>query len=900
MKRLTIGRIASAGIKADRKGYRSMAVGIFLSIFIITVICLAVQGGHLARKEQKARKLGYEDCFLLNGDTTDEAILATGLFDRMGHIYVTGREEECGQYLGYYDVEGQALMNRRLLQGRMPEQPGELAVERGVLALLNLEIEPGEQITLSILPIDGVSEQRTFTLVGILAEQGIDVTSNVGTSEGTVALPSLLTCQQEPDFATGRAVTHRPLTLSRGTMLAQVFDYERTHGYQSWGSLIGVSEEGPVFGASFQWEIGSFFLNETMVLVVLMGISLLLATGIGIASAMDGQLSRRTEEIGMLRAVGATRRQIRRIFGREAWLLALLLSPLSVAGGCVCVWLLSRQLPDQMIFRPSLFLLIPILLLSMACVLLSARLPLRRAANRMPMGVLRDTALLRRGRHIHGKSSFRVPALMASRQRRLYPTRQIGSAALVAVMLLCSSFVTTLVRTNVENASDGEIQGFSLYESGIVSGYLMFGDIYSKYTLSEQDLAQIAALEGVKRVSVVRNMAINLVTEQVPSYFRNEKLMDRAYLYDEYLIPTDEWQVYDGLRHDAVRDVLGIGREKSIIAYELVICEIDPEKVAPYVAQGTIDLKAINEGRAVLSYQPDIYIMDTRDGGKLSSFERPKDTEDFDFIENDAFTAGETISLMHLYEVRADDVLSGRFHADDSYDQYCEEYRQLQRQDAQAVVGAVLKGNVYSGLPCYTSCLVTTPQGAAAMGLRTGHLRGVDVYMEDNLGEEQEEWITSRIETIALRGDKVQVYNRLQQAKENDEIYRRFLWTIGTVTILFFVVAIAMVTGNVTRRLQADRRIIGTLRAVGADERTILQCYRRQVIDGVVTGALLAALILAGLLIFVVYDKLEFLVYGSVGYGTMFILCLLACCAILRVRVRRIISGPVVESIREL
>ena len=43
MKKLTINRVASAGLKAGRRGYLSLAAGIFLAIFLVSSLCLAAQ-----------------------------------------------------------------------------------------------------------------------------------------------------------------------------------------------------------------------------------------------------------------------------------------------------------------------------------------------------------------------------------------------------------------------------------------------------------------------------------------------------------------------------------------------------------------------------------------------------------------------------------------------------------------------------------------------------------------------------------------------------------------------------------------------------------------------------------------------------------------------------------------
>lgn len=46
--------------------------------------------------------------------------------------------------------------------------------------------------------------------------------------------------------------------------------------------------------------------------------------------------------------------------------------------------------------------------------------------------------------------------------------------------------------------------------------------------------------------------------------------------------------------------------------------------------------------------------------------------------------------------------------------------------------------------------------------------------------------------------------------------------------MLFFIISVSMVNNALTNRLRADRRAIGTLRAVGASMGDIVESYLRQ------------------------------------------------------------------------
>ena len=437
MKQLSINHISAASIRANRKTYVSLAVGIVLAVVLATVMTLCAFGLIEAREQQVVQTVGHTDCVLLDEpDITDESLRQSGLFDRIGHQFVAASVKDSNVYLGYLDEAGQDILCRTLAEGRMPEQSGEIAIERSALEKLRLEAEMGDTVTWTLLPVDGLEEERSFTIVGILREQSgaLDVSGFAWSSDGVLNWPSALISPDE-SFATGRLVQHRAMTYAPFASLSQVekrYDYGRFFGVSRTQAAVYPFDPADTDMAAYTQLTG---------MLLILGGALLLAVCIGISSAMEGVLASKTEEIGMLRAVGATRRQIRRIFGRDAWLLSLVALPVGSLLGLGVTWLLCRMAPDEMIFAPRLWLLGPIVLISALCIVIASGLPLRRASRQMPMGVLRDTALLRKAGSFKSKSSFHATQLIAARQLRIHPWRQIGAALLVAATLICAAII---------------------------------------------------------------------------------------------------------------------------------------------------------------------------------------------------------------------------------------------------------------------------------------------------------------------------------------------------------------------------------------------------------------------------------------------------------------------------
>jgi len=125
---------------------------------------------------------------------------------------------------------------------------------------------------------------------------------------------------------------------------------------------------------------------STNIIMLFVGLSV----AFGIASVLSVSVVQRTREIGILRATGASRKQILRVFLIEGAAFGLLGSIPGIAAAYVLVWIFNQ-------FGPGLFY-IPIagrltllaVLLATLTGLLAAALPARRAARLDPVVAIRD------------------------------------------------------------------------------------------------------------------------------------------------------------------------------------------------------------------------------------------------------------------------------------------------------------------------------------------------------------------------------------------------------------------------------------------------------------------------------------------------------------------------------
>lgn len=903
MKRLTFNRVAGAGMRANRRAYLSLATGIFLSVFLIAAVALSVQGIALDMRRDVVSKMGNGDALLYDSDLTDQQLQDRGWFESIGHATVVGSIQDGAKYVGFYDETAENLLNRRLLEGRMPEKPGEIAVESTVLDMLALDIHPGDALELNITPIEGIAETRQYTLVGILAEQSGDMSKaqmfRFYDEVRVLDMPALLVCAEDPGFQTGRLAVQRVMTLKKGKSgdrLIDAWDYD--------DSVLAVIS--PYYGklnTGYEYW-GSGFVSPQVFCILLLGAALLLVCGIGIAGSLESRLDQRVAQIGMLRAVGATSRQIRRMYGREAWLLALIVSPLALAAACLAVFVASRLLPDALVFKPSPLLLLPVLGFSVIVIVLSASLPLRRVSRIMPMQILRDVKTLRKLRGVKSRKHFNPARLFAMRQGTLHAGRLIGPAALVALTMAVLLFAVELGSQVVSGSASVDF----VLSGNTDKSSSAFCDLIPDSVLSSGDIAQIAALPEIGAVHAKRTGAVILEIDRVSDYFKegedeDDHVTSPLSYPTDYLLADNGWQDgTDGMapvKLDYCRFNWALQQrletDRKLIGLDLVAVDGDASVWRQAVTEGKLDMNAIDRGEQVLAYMPDSYRFVYPDGQVMTA-PYPLGSGYRLYRQNDYFHPGQALPLHQLR--RTGDDMSARMQArGDSPDDYLRLYDDAQRIDATPSVGAVQTKYMSE---FWVPCLVTTEAGARAMGLAVDHIEQVDIWLGGSVDVETEERVFRRVSGIAARGG-LTAYNKLKSRRENAQEQRTVVVTFIAVGVVFLGAAVGLISGTIRRRVMADARAIGTLRAVGANERTIRSCYSGQVLLTLLLGGLM------GLGLFALYGRFsEYLPAGAspmliAGTQAAALLAIWGACALMLDRsVRAVTKKSIIENIREL
>ncbi|WP_210439285.1 ABC transporter permease [Nocardioides xinjiangensis] len=279
----------------------------------------------------------------------------------------------------YYDsvnVQGEPVLI--LEEGAWPERPGEINLDVSSAERGGYEI--GDEVTL-LMPTG--EQRRTFELVG---------TSNFnggGTAGATLAL--LETSQAQEAFLDGAdAYTTVTLTAADGVSQTELADAARTVLPDGFTAVTGqqvIDESDEQIGQLL--DLIGYFLIAFAVIAIVVGAFIIFNT-------FSILVSQRVRESALLRALGASRRQVTRSVLVEAFLMALLGSALGLLLGLG----LSRGLAA--IFRAQgLDIAGDVLVLTTSTVvaafavgigvtMVAAFVPARRAAKVPPVAALRD------------------------------------------------------------------------------------------------------------------------------------------------------------------------------------------------------------------------------------------------------------------------------------------------------------------------------------------------------------------------------------------------------------------------------------------------------------------------------------------------------------------------------
>ncbi|MBQ3355963.1 MAG: ABC transporter permease [Oscillospiraceae bacterium] len=455
-------------LKQNRVRTLVTIIGIILSVALFTAVAEGVWSGRqylvdVAKASTGAYHAMYDevsDPELAELRSMDEVERTTTL-DGIGWA-LAGDASHVYPYLRISSMSENftELVSVRLLEGRMPENDHELLISDRTVPSTGTEIRVGQTLHLTVgqrETLDGLSlgehnpylfeEERltditedVYTIVGMYDRFGSDIESY--DMPGSMVLTVGASSADHKVF----------FTLDR---IGGVYDFLAVHDYGSSGTenrdlllFSGVSRNNLLLKVLYSLAAILFGL------IFLGSVSL-------IYNSFSISVSERTKQFGLLKSIGATNRQLRRMVLTEALLLCVVAIPLGLLVGCGGIGLTLRflrpafdsflQIDGAENVSIKLALHVPSLLVAagtgLFTALVSAWIPAKRATRLSPIAAIRQNADVKvRAREV--KTSrltsklFGFPGTLASknfkRSRRQY--RSTVVSLFLSIVLFISAY----------------------------------------------------------------------------------------------------------------------------------------------------------------------------------------------------------------------------------------------------------------------------------------------------------------------------------------------------------------------------------------------------------------------------------------------------------------------------
>lgn len=926
-KKLTYNSLAFSTLKNRKKSYALMIIGIVLAMIFSSGVPFFASCLHSSQKEMQYRKQGKQDTIVTNAQNYElnKAIEDGSIIGEIGYahiLYYAWNEKEDfsdGTMIGWLDKRATELYYPVVLDGRMPEKENEIAIEKSALQRMRLNTKIGEEITLKALVCNSdkfLEEERevTYKLVGILHDKKSNFELyNSSSVERAGKLPAAL------------VVKNSQVEIGGKEALVAFFN-------ESWIDesyiMSKVSHVDQLNNYIYANNMTSSYTKLTYNLATVIFISALLAfmSCFGIVNAFNSNLKERKKQIGMLKAVGATRRQLISIFGREAFLICIFTTPLSVAVSFGTVKLFAKIMGENFIFKPNFTVLILGALLGVACVMLSAIIPLFSLSRLSPMQAIRNIEMMRKmkKKKVKSQESFIVSKHLAKRKLIFSKSKSLAIASVIACSIVISSWALAYLNVMIDNSYEYYDADYTIhYFGGFGSSNGFINDLTAQSEespLNENRKYEVLEIPQVSDVWGRKEANLNIVFEdEVPEYlqvneYTNQALLSSRYInsaevyYDNLVATSGEIPDYEypELTEETVKDFFQAGPSpdytytKEIAKFkeneELFNAQIIGQSPELFVANeitednlidGEINIDRLNSGEEVIIYAPErigFIFSPYPDGGYSSGIYNLSPGAETYYSKDENVKNNLKATAENPFKVG--DTLKLSLLCDDGNGN-------ITREDKDVKIGAIVgkkSSHGYFGI-------YTTLQGFDTFNTKFNY-EDFSIVLEEECTLEIDEIMQTELSSIFPGKDITSVFAVHEAAKQENI---NWITSIASFVLVFLCVSISLINNSISAQIREGKRTLGTLRAVGASEKELVLSFVTQILYILLLGFGVGSVIYLSTNS-VIGDLLlgEPFKINILPIIIMFVILALTTYINLKIKIKSITKNSIVENIREL
>ncbi|MCO4399292.1 FtsX-like permease family protein [Clostridioides difficile] len=509
-------KIAKSNLKQNKSKSILIIITIILSTLMLSSIMLSSIGIYIVdagayQKENTIKYSGNYQGILANVDEKQADILSNHadveLTGEMNGVGVEKLEDDSNISLAYMNEDALKLNSFEFIKGKLPSKENEIVLDSGALKALGYKNKDlGEKIKISYDDYKNDKKiEKEFIISGILKTSEI---SEAGKYYYAIISESYMR-------------NTRDMSQEDFNIYVKFNDKSNLSIEQAKEKLDKIAND--IGLDTINTAVNENYINalkpdmETIMGGVFVGLVIVLSSILVIYNIFYISIVTKVQEFGKLRAIGATKKQIKNIVFKEGFILAGIAIPIGIILGYVLANIIIKSFMDIDVKSSRLPVILSVVVISFISVVLSLLKPMKVASKVSIVDAVRYT-----GNKISNKSKrkgYKNINLKRLSHANLERNKKRTYMTLASLILSGTIFITVSTALESFDAEKMAREHFPYDIEVRLSGYEMNSDKNPKDNLnilqmdnplSKDFFNQIKNMEGIKRIESARSVKIGM------------------------------------------------------------------------------------------------------------------------------------------------------------------------------------------------------------------------------------------------------------------------------------------------------------------------------------------------------------------------------------------------------
>ncbi|EGT2231474.1 ABC transporter permease [Clostridioides difficile] len=504
-------KIAKSNLKQNKSKSILIIITIILSTLMLSSIGIYIVDAGAYQKENTIKYSGNYQGILANVDEKQADILSNHadveLTGKMNGVGVEKLEDDSNISLAYMNEDALKLNSFEFIKGKLPSKENEIVLDSGALKALGYKNKDlGEKIKISYDDYKNDKKiEKEFIISGILKTSEISETGKYYYAIISESYMRNTRDMSQEDF----------------NIYVKFNDKSNLSIEQAKEKLDKIAND--IGLDTINTAVNENYINalkpdmETIMGGVFVGLVIVLSSILVIYNIFYISIVTKVQEFGKLRAIGATKKQIKNIVFKEGFILAGIAIPIGIILGYVLANIIIKSFMDIDVKSSRLPVILSVVVISFISVVLSLLKPMKVASKVSIVDAVRYT-----GNKISNKSKrkgYKNINLKRLSHANLERNKKRTYMTLASLILSGTIFITVSTALESFDAEKMAREHFPYDIEVRLSGYEMNSDKNPKDNLnilqmdnplSKDFFNQIKNMEGIKRIESARSVKIGM------------------------------------------------------------------------------------------------------------------------------------------------------------------------------------------------------------------------------------------------------------------------------------------------------------------------------------------------------------------------------------------------------